>query len=246
MGKDGTKQTAKKTSYKRLNSDPKGGFTLEKGTKGFFITCHRNKERQAQDEIIKVFEEHYEFLNGTTEHEKSGSIEKDLEAEILALKQTKKRLFAPIQTGMDCSLFIRANDSIDTVQFTKSLLLHLSNSKIKKTRYCSRIIPIHEVCFANVENLKALAKKQINEFLNTKDADTYSILPKARHNTKFNRELIIEALNGLVDMKHKVDLTNPKYSIIVEIVNHVCGVSVVEDYHSMKRFNLEELVKEIN
>ncbi|MGH0164249.1 UNVERIFIED_CONTAM: hypothetical protein FKN15_049678 [Acipenser sinensis] len=43
--------------------------------------------------------------------------------------------------------------------------------------------------------------------------------------------------------KNKVDLTNPEYTIIVEIIRNVCCVSVVRDYVLFRKFNLQEVVK---
>jgi predicted small metal-binding protein len=93
-----------KKSYKNGYGDPKGGFTMETGSVGFFVTCSRNKERQSIDEIIKLFEEHAEKSYQEPE-EVCEDIEDALEKELKTLK--KKRLFSGVPTGMDCTVFIR-------------------------------------------------------------------------------------------------------------------------------------------
>lgn len=40
-----------------------------------------------------------------------------------------------------------------------------------------------------------------------------------------------------------MDLTNPQYTVVVEIIKAVCCLSVVKDYMLFRKYNLQEVVK---
>ncbi|XP_073399154.1 THUMP domain-containing protein 1-like [Dendrobates tinctorius] len=61
-----------------------------------------------------------------------------------------------------------------------------------------------------------------------------------------NREEVIKDLAGLVgnmNPDNKVDLTNPEFTIVVEIIRNVCCLSVVRDYTLFRKYNLQEVIK---
>jgi len=41
--------------------------------------------------------------------------------------------------------------------------------------------------------------------------------------------------------RFQVDLSNPDYTIVVEICKTVCGISVVEKSKELKNFNIQEI-----
>lgn len=48
---------------------------------------------------------------------------------------------------------------------------------------------------------------------------------------------------GSLNSENKVDLTNPEYTVVVEIIKAVCCLSVVKDYVLFRKYNLQEVVK---
>lgn len=48
---------------------------------------------------------------------------------------------------------------------------------------------------------------------------------------------------GSLNPENKVDLNNPQYTIVVEIIKTVCCLSVVRDYVLFRKYNLQEVVK---
>lgn len=48
---------------------------------------------------------------------------------------------------------------------------------------------------------------------------------------------------GSLNPENKVDLNNPQYTIVVEIIKNVCCLSVVRDYVLFRKYNLQEVVK---
>ena len=148
-----------------------GGFTIEKGTCGILVTCHKGKERQAQTEIISILEDNLEQKDSNEQI--SIDIENELKQEIENLKKKEKKMFAGIQTGIACTVFIRFDLSINPVLFVHELLSKMSIKKIKQSRYCSRIIPISSTCFATISEIKNLAEKIIIHFLCLKNISKY-------------------------------------------------------------------------
>uniref|UniRef100_A0A8I5YL22 THUMP domain-containing protein n=1 Tax=Pongo abelii TaxID=9601 RepID=A0A8I5YL22_PONAB len=60
-----------------------------------------------------------------------------------------------------------------------------------------------------------------------------------------NREDVIKELAGIVgtlNSENKVHLTNPQYTVLVEIIRAVCCLSVMKDY-MFRKYNLQEVVK---
>lgn len=48
---------------------------------------------------------------------------------------------------------------------------------------------------------------------------------------------------GSLNPENKVDLNNPQYTVVVEIIKNVCCLSVVKDYVLFRKYNLQEVVK---
>jgi tRNA(Ser,Leu) C12 N-acetylase TAN1 len=44
-----------------------------------------------------------------------------------------------------------------------------------------------------------------------------------------------------VDKKHQVNLKEPRYAIVIEVLNHVCGIGILKDYMELKKYNLEQI-----
>ena len=86
-----------------------------------------------------------------------------------------------------------------------------------------------------------MAKTIIDNNLNNLEPTSYAIAPKIKHNFKFERTTLIDSIAALVDAKHKVDLVNAQYYIIIEIINHVAGISVVKDYQKFMKYNIEQI-----
>lgn len=76
----------------------------------------------------------------------------------------------------------------------------------------------------------------------------YRILPSLRNHTSqdVNRDWLIQSIAGLVTElghgQHKVNLKSPDKSIIVDVFQTVCGLSVLDgEYDALKRYNLAEV-----
>ena len=54
----------------------------------------------------------------------------------------------------------------------------------------------------------------------------------------------INAFADVVPQPHKVNLSNPSKTILVNVIKNTCGVSVVENYKKLHKFNIRSLAGE--
>jgi tRNA acetyltransferase TAN1 len=87
-----------------------------------------------------------------------------------------------------------------------------------------------------------MARKEILDFFKDREPLTFAIEFKSRNNAKMVRDPIIKALADMVPAGHKVNLTSPDVTILVEVINLVCGFAIVQDYHKLKKYSLEEVI----
>jgi tRNA acetyltransferase TAN1 len=117
---------------------------------------------------------------------------------------------------------------------------------LKKTRYTSRLIPIENSCIGKVNDIVDMAKNIIQDFCKPKgDPFTFSIITSIRNNDSIKKDDLITAIAALVPPENKVNLKTPDYCIVIEVINLVCGISILPDYYKLKRYNLEMLGEEI-
>ncbi|MEW6605513.1 MAG: THUMP domain-containing protein [Thermoproteota archaeon] len=89
-----------------------------------------------------------------------------------------------------------------------------------RVRYILRVIPIEVVVPADLSGIKEAAK----ELLGKIGKDSFRITVEKRHSTLESMD-VIKAIAGEIDSK--VDLENPEWIVLVEIVAGHAGVSVL-------------------
>ncbi|KXS18409.1 hypothetical protein M427DRAFT_96156 [Gonapodya prolifera JEL478] len=179
-------------------------------------------------------------------------VESDFSAELASLQATSKdprhpaRRFAGFNVGISCVIFVRTQAPVDPVQIVSKVLKDARDTGVKKTRHCNRLSPLTKTCLAVMQDIEALAAEILAPIFHAPDAPqhTYAILLKMRDNDKFDRMKLIERIATIVGPHHKVDLTNPRYTVIVEVFKMVAGMSVVTEYNELKKFNIFELTAE--
>ncbi len=142
------------------------------------------------------------------------------------------------------------------------------NPKAPRSRFILRMVPIQVTCFASIEEVKANATELIKDYLMPKAissaSDKGSTLPsfkiefKRRNCDHMRRTEIVDIIANIVkdqtdrywkEHPHednrdvskplfRVDLGNPDYTIIIEFCRTLCGMSIVANTNSYKKFNL--------
>ncbi|KAF0882232.1 THUMP domain-containing protein 1 [Crocuta crocuta] len=238
--------------------DGGGPRQLEPGLQGILITCNMN-ERKCVEEAYSLLNEYGDDMYGPekfTDKDKqpSGSEGEDDDVEaalkkevgdIKASTEMKLRRFQSVESGANNVVFIRTL-GIEPEKLVHHILQDMYETKKKKTRVILRMLPISGTCKAFLEDMKKYAETFLEPWFKAPNKGTFQIVYKSRNNSHMNREEVIKELAGIVgslNSENKVDLTNPQYTVVVEIIKAVCCLSVVKDYMLFRKYNLQEVVK---
>ncbi|XP_008059392.1 THUMP domain-containing protein 1 [Carlito syrichta] len=238
--------------------DAGGPRQLEPGLQGILITCNMN-ERKCVEEAYSLLNEYGDDMYGPEkftdkDQQLSGSEGEDDDAEaalkrevgeIKASTEMKLRRFQSVESGANNVVFIRTL-GIEPEKLVHHILQDMYKTKKKKTRVILRMLPISGTCKAFLEDMKKYAETFLEPWFKAPNKGTFQIVYKSRNNSHMNREEVIKELAGIVgslNSENKVDLTNPQYTVVVEIIKAVCCLSVVKDYMLFRKYNLQEVVK---
>ncbi|KAG6927715.1 THUMP domain containing 1, partial [Chelydra serpentina] len=240
---------------------PRGGGgprQLELGMQGILITCNMN-ERKCVGEAYSLLNEYGDLLYGPEKftaqdgtlsgsEEEEDDVEAALKKEVDQIRtstEQKLRRFQSVESGANNVVFIRTL-GVEPEKLVHHILKDLHTTKKKKTRVILRMLPISGTCKAFVEDMKKYSQTFFEPWFKAPNKGTFQIVYKARNNSHMSREEVIKELAGIVgslNPENKVDLNNPQYTIVVEIIKNVCCLSVVKDYVLFRKYNLQEVVK---
>lgn len=117
-------------------------------------------------------------------------------------------------------------------------------------RYVLRAIPLLVSCYFELEEIKRCAPIVVEEMERLSSLDPPAAPKKATFGIQFKRRLsndapdrssIISAVADLVPPSFSVDLSDPDYTILVEVFKNMVGIGVVKDYAGKRKLNLVEL-----
>ncbi|MBZ3875026.1 THUMP domain-containing protein 1 [Sciurus carolinensis] len=252
------KGKAQYVQAKRARRGEAGPRQLEPGLQGILITCNMN-ERKCVEEAYSLLNEYGDDMYGPEkftdkDQPPSGSEgeDDDMEAalkkevgDIKASTEMRLRRFQSVESGANNVVFIRTL-GIEPEKLVHHILQDMYKTKKKKTRVILRMLPISGTCKAFLEDMKKYAETFLEPWFKAPNKGTFQIVYKSRNNSHMNREEVIKELAGIVgslNSENKVDLTNPQYTVVVEIIKAVCCLSVVKDYMLFRKYNLQEVVK---
>ncbi|CEP17639.1 hypothetical protein [Parasitella parasitica] len=249
-----TKENATKSHHNKFNVTP--------GMQGVLIMCSRGKENRAVKEALDVLARvGPEFFYGdelypqktNDSSEGSDDEELDLEAsiakEVASLKKPgAKKRYSNITTATDCVAFIRINPPVNPSKLVHHMLTELKETQKYMTRYISRFLPVEKTCNAHIADIEIAAKALFEPYFSQKDnqgnpiSRKFAVACRVRNCTKIDRMSIINALAATVGPGHKVDLQEPDLTIIAEVCQTVCMLSVVDDFNELKKYNIESIL----
>ncbi|KAL9528115.1 hypothetical protein SMMN14_08424 [Sphaerulina musiva] len=184
--------------------------------------------------------------NGGEEVVVVDDIEKEILAEIREIRKPKvARLFTPVQLNVQCVIFFKTTSPVEPVSLVKTICEDaMNNNTRKRTRFALRLTPMTLMGRASTEGLEQVALKVLAPHFHQDPfrARTFAIRPTIRNHNVLTRDSVIKQVADVVGEGHKVDLKNYELMIIVEIYQHICGISVVDnDFERLKRYNISEL-----
>ncbi|KCZ76238.1 hypothetical protein H311_02771 [Anncaliia algerae PRA109] len=189
---------------------------------GFLISCNKNKEALSQKEIISTLS-----LLSYKPYIMNNAFDYELELQKI-LTNLKKNHFDIIN--------LKNTQSIYMILCTEDVLniFYKINQKFK---YTHKIIPlkrIHSFVDFNKLDYRNLFDDFIEE-INKLENITYKIYYSHRNTNKEIKNSIINYIADRVQLK--VDLCNPDYLFIVEVIKNYIGCSIIENRNF--NFNIE-------
>ncbi|KAG0001496.1 THUMP domain-containing protein 1 [Modicella reniformis] len=216
-----------KTDVHKIGKYLPGGFAIDPKMKGVMVTCARGKETQAGKEACDLLSEYADKLYGPildddSAEDGSESIEDAIAREVAQAKKSKGgRQFLPLATGTECVIFIRSME-IEPSVLCHNVLSDLQRSGNKRTRYCQRFIPVDETSYANMDDIQVMMNRVLKPYFHAdgQKPTTFRVIPKIRHNVKIDRENLVKTLASAAGhgQTHTVNLSNPEYVILAEVI----------------------------
>lgn len=230
------------------------GF-IDPNTSGIYATCNRGKENQCRNELINFFsekaEEYYGDLDleSDKEDKQELTIEEQIAAEVGNLKdkgKNKKETFKPIDLGCECLIFFKTRKPIQPAEFVQRICQECHDSKRKTTRYTQKLTPISFSVSPSIEELKKLAKIVLGPHFHKEEGQEphkFAINVTRRNFNTLPKIDIIKTVAECVGREHghSVDLKAFDKLILVECYKSNIGMSVVENYNQLERFNLQQI-----
>ncbi|KFP08000.1 THUMP domain-containing protein 1, partial [Calypte anna] len=189
-----------------------------------------------------------EQMPGSRKEEDEDDVEAALKKEVGQLRasaEQKLQRFQSVESGANNVVFIRTQ-GIEPENLVHHILKDMHTTKKNKTRAILRMLPVSGTCKAFMEDMKKYTETFFEPWFKAPNKGTFQIVYKARNNSHMSREEVIKELAGIVgslNPENKVDLNNPEYTILVEIIKTVCCLSVVRDYVLFRKYNLQEVVR---
>lgn len=139
-------------------------------------------------------------------------------------------------------------DPIKTVRRIMSDIGDDLDKATPRSRFVTRMIPIQATCYASPEELKLTVTELLDNYL-PRASKTFAIVIKRRHCNGLDRNTVIQIVGNAVTTlipNCAVHLDEPNVTIMVEICNKLCGISVIENMKAYRNFNLVEKVEAAN
>lgn len=261
---DSLKTIGNKNKKKYFQRNVRKRHFLEPGLTGFFCTCNF-REKDCVRESYNILNEYADKLYGPTnqnstetdaEHKETDEDKDDIDItdqlnkELNDIKneskqKVKDKRFQAVDTGASNCIFIRTN--LDNPQeIVSAILTDLVTTKIAKTRFLLRLLPILKTCKANTAEIVDCAGSIFDTYF-LKEPSTFAIIFNRRLNNNVSKDDTIKELAELITLKNsgnKANLKKPKLAVIVEVIKGICLIGVVENYYEYKKYNLFEMCKE--
>ncbi|VAH42399.1 unnamed protein product [Triticum turgidum subsp. durum] len=169
-----------------------------------------------------------------------------IDEDLKQLGDRKKRLFASVDSGCNGCIFIqmhkRGGDP-GPVEIVQNMMSSAASTRKHMSRFILRVLPAEVVCYASEEEITRAVTPLVEKYFpkESPSGHKFAVLYEARSNTGIDRMKIINAVAKSIPQPHKVDLSNPDKTVIVQIAKTICMIGVVERYKELSKFNLRQL-----
>lgn len=218
---------------------------------GIWVSCVKGKEKQTVGELYDLFESLADELwpdEGSEPGERQAvpvkgelSLEAQIANEMNSLqKPRKEKRFASCQTNTPCVVYISCKPPVDPVQLVVKHIENVQRTGITHTRHTHRFVPVSGNCVANLPEIESLCRDVFTKFFRSHCGRkfTYKVELRIRNHSTISRPVLIQHIARCMPEEHTVALENPDLFILVEVFKSVCGVSIVEEYYRLQKFNV--------
>nr|GEV95357.1 THUMP domain-containing protein [Tanacetum cinerariifolium] len=201
------------------------------------------KQPEKKQRIEKV-ESKVEVVIKSKVEEKS--VDKLIEAELEELKDKSKRRFNYLDTGCNGVVFVqmhKRDEDPTPKDIAHRMISTAAATRKHMSRFILRVLPIEVTCYSSEEEISRAIKPLIAQYFPVEVETPYkfAVLCEARANSGLEKMKIINVIAKAVPGPHKVDLSNPDRTIVVQIAKTVCCIGVVDKYKELAKYNLRQL-----
>lgn len=119
-------------------------------------------------------------------------------------------------------------------------------------RHIQRVMPIQVACSVKLEiistTLKELCRSKLPSLFNADDNTqiTFACVYRHRNNDSLDRDELQRTVAGIVGSfaggsRFVVDWKNPQVTVLLEVLQSICGMAIIPDFNKLKKLNLQEL-----
>ncbi|GJT53777.1 THUMP domain-containing protein [Tanacetum coccineum] len=214
------------------------------------IQCHESKKSDDEEkqpekkQRVEKVESKGEVVIESKAEEKS--VDKLIEAELEELKDKSKRRFNYLDTGCNGVVFVqmcKRDEDPTPKEITHRMISTAAATRKHMSRFILRVLPIEVTCYSSSEEISRAIKPLIAQYFPVEVETPYkfAVLCEARANSGLDKMKIINVVAKAVPEPHKVDLSNPDRTIVVQIAKTVCCIGVVDKYKELAKYNLRQL-----
>ena len=249
---------------KKWNVNTKGQkrneILLNEIMSGFLIFTDKNKEKNAVRDAYNILndklEEIYPMLkneqnetdnnpNTNNDNNTTDNIDKELKS-----LQNKKKYFFNFNTNCKGVVFIKVDKEytniISPLTIVSNIFEEINESKETISKAISKFIPIEYAFKAKFDIFKEKSKELITKyFINeSNDKISWKVEIRIRNNNSINKNEYMDYIISLIDKeKFYVNYKLPHYTVLIEITNDLCCLSVLQKYAEFKCYNIQNYVK---
>ncbi|KAI8149171.1 hypothetical protein BJV82DRAFT_590923 [Fennellomyces sp. T-0311] len=163
-------------------------------------------------------------------------------------KDKKDKRFQAVDAACAGLLFFRFRINVKPSEYVTKLIENKDQLDANKLRHCSRFVPLDYICPATTDRIpKCFERLREQELDPIKTKTTIAIVTEIRNNISLKKPDVIQMIAPMIPEEHfKVDLKNPDLVIFVSVFKSVCGMSVLPNYYSRKKYNLLALMEKKN
>lgn len=237
----------------RKSKKQASGYQLDAGMKGFLITCN-NAEKKTVQEAYNILSEYAEQMYGCEKvddlddasDQDNNDFESAMQKEFEALQKSNvaERRFQVVETKTNNSIFIRTPIEHPDELVTE-IFRDLSENKKSKSRFILKMFPVLGTCKAAEDKIEKLTEEVVAPFLKGTAGLTFCVIYKARCNNTLGREAVIHLVARVVAEINplvKVKFDNPDLVISVDVLQKVCCLSVMKNFHKFRKYNIQEVI----